>query len=66
MSVCPIVSELRFYGCCHPCLFMGIRGKNEIKFTHGGYSRQSNFCHKYICHKNTFVIKTFDIMVCLS
>ena len=19
MSVCPNVSELRFYGCCHPC-----------------------------------------------
>ncbi len=19
MSVCPTVSELRFYGCCHPC-----------------------------------------------
>ena len=21
MSVCPTVSELRFHGCCHPCLF---------------------------------------------
>ena len=20
MSVCPTVSVLRFYGCCHPCL----------------------------------------------
>ncbi len=20
MSICPSISELRFYGCCHPCL----------------------------------------------
>ena len=22
MFVCPTVSKLRFYGCCHPCLFV--------------------------------------------
>ena len=22
MFVCPIISKLRFYGCCHPCLLL--------------------------------------------
>ena len=24
MSVCPDVSELRFYGCCHPCFSLNV------------------------------------------
>ena len=28
MSVCPTVSVLRFYGCCHPCL--GVSGSNNV------------------------------------
>jgi platelet-activating factor acetylhydrolase IB subunit alpha len=28
MSVCPTVSELRFYGCCHPCLSLQV---NELE-----------------------------------
>ena len=27
MMVCPTVSELRFYGCCHPCFEDFLEGK---------------------------------------
>ena len=30
MFVCPTVSELRFYGCCHPC-FISVARSDEAK-----------------------------------
>ena len=30
MSVCPTVSEVRFYGCCHPCFtYVSGEGRNN-------------------------------------
>ena len=37
MSVCPTVSVLRFYGCCHPCFYYRMKdrhiGSKVINYT---------------------------------
>ena len=31
MSVCPTVSVLRFYGCCHPCCYLQMQNQAAVE-----------------------------------
>ena len=49
MSVCPTVSVLRFYGCCHPCYKMNIIQKNPLLAFLSGIQRDKTMDVKLIC-----------------
>ena len=60
MSLCPTVSVLRFYGCCHPCYFSDKGVGESIAILDSGYYLAQvihmHFNYKQ-CIKNTHLYK---------